>query len=176
MAKGIKLILILFLISLSSAKVTVSKHDKLEWMNMDELNVKKKSESKPVLIDLYTNWCYWCKVMDKKTYNNSKVVSYISEHFYPVKFDAESKEVIKWKNIDYNYNETYKVNDFTLYITNGQPGFPTTVIVPDEKSDPIAIAGFLEPKELEPILKYFGEGAYKKQDYSTFKSTFKTTW
>lgn len=176
MAKGTKLILIFFLVSLSSSKVKVSKHDKLDWINMSELNVSLKSESKPVLIDMYTNWCYWCKVMDKKTYTNSKVISYISQYFYPVKFDAESKEVIRWKNTDYNYNETYKVNDFTLYVTNGQPGFPTTVIVPDEKSDPIAISGFLEPRELEPILKYFGEGAYKKQDYKTFKSTFKTTW
>ena len=68
------------------------------------------------------------------------------------------------------------MSDFTLYVTNGQPGFPTTVIVPDEKSDPVAISGFMEPKELEPILKYFGEEAYKKQDYNSFKSTFKSTW
>ncbi len=176
MTKGTKLILIFFLISLSSSKVTPSTHDKLAWIDIDQLNVKMKSESKPILIDLYTNWCYWCKVMDKKTYTNSKVISYINEHFYPVKFDAESKEIIKWKNKDYSYNEIYKVSDFTLYVTNGQPGFPTTVIVPDEKSDPVAISGFMEPKELEPILKYFGEEAYKKQDYNSFKSTFKSTW
>ena len=176
MTKGTKLILMFFLISLSSFKVTPSTHDKLAWIDIDQLNVKMKSESKPILIDLYTNWCYWCKVMDKKTYTNSKVISYINEHFYPVKFDAESKEIIKWKNKDYSYNETYKVSDFTLYVTNGQPGFPTTVIVPDEKSDPVAISGFMEPKELEPILKYFGEEAYKKQDYNSFKSTFKSTW
>ncbi len=176
MAKGMKLILIFFLFSLTSAKGKPSMHDKLAWIDMNTLNVNMRSESKPVLIDLYTNWCYWCKVMDKKTYTNSKVISYISEHFYPVKFDAESKGNVQWKNIDYKYNEAYKVNDFTLYVTNGQLSFPTTVIVPDEKSDPIAIAGFLEPKELEPILKYFGEGTYKKQDYKTFRSTFKTTW
>src|SRR6185503_4150425 len=102
MATGTKLILIFFLISLSSFKVTPSTHDKLAWIDIDQLNVKMKSESKPILIDLYTNWCYWCKVMDKKTYTNSKVISYINEHFYPVKFDAESKEIIKWKNKDYS--------------------------------------------------------------------------
>ncbi len=60
-----------------------------------------------------------------------------------------------------------------LYITAGQLEFPTTIIFPDGNSEPIAVSGFLEPKEIEPILKYFGEGAYKTQSYNDFKSTFK---
>ncbi len=176
MVKEMKLILIIFLFSLCSAKVTPSTHDKLDWMNMNELTVKMKSESRPVLIDLYTNWCYWCKVMDKRTYNNSKVISYINDHFYPVKLNAESKEIVKWKDKEYNYNENYKVNDFTMYVTSGQPGFPTTVIFVDGHTEPVSIQGYLEPKEIEPILKYFGEGAYKTQNFEMFKSNFKTSW
>src|SRR5450631_2152994 len=161
MAKSIKLVLIACLFILCSAKVNNINRDKPDWMKMNELTEKIKSEPKPVIIDLYTNWCYWCKVMDKKTYTNSKVISYINDHFYPVKLDAETKDIIEWKNNSYNYNENYKVNDFTMYVTSGQPGFPTTVIFTDDHSDPISIQGFLEPKEMEPILKYFGDGAYK---------------
>ncbi len=176
MAKKMKFVLAACLIILCSAKVTSTVHDKLDWLKMDELTEKMKSNPKPVLIDLYTNWCYWCKVMDKKTYSNSKVISYISDHFYPVKFDAESKGIVQWKNKEYNYNDNYKINDFAMYVTSGQPGFPTTVIVPDEHTDPVAISGFMEPKELEPVLKYFGEGAYKTQNFIEFKSTFKSSW
>lgn len=176
MAKNVKFILVGFVFVLCSFKVTLTTHDKLPWMNMSELKQKMKSDPKPALIDLYTNWCYWCKVMDKKTYTNSKVISYINDHFYPVKLDAETKNIIDWKDKSYSYNENYKVNDFTMYVTSGQPGFPTTVIFTDDHSEPISIQGFLEPKEMEPILKYFGEGAYKTESFEVFKTTFKSSW
>ena len=176
MGKNVKLILLTFLVSLCSFKVTVTKHEKLEWMDMTQLKEKMKSEARPALIDVYTNWCYWCKVMDKKTYHNSKVVGYITDHFYPVKLDAETKENIEWKSKTFNYNDNYRINDFTMYVTSGQPSFPTTVILTDEQSDPISIPGFLEPKELEPILKYFGEGAYKTESFQIYKMNFKSTW
>ncbi len=171
-----KLGLIACLFILCSAKVTNTRHDKPDWMSIYELTDRIKSDPRPVLIDLYTNWCYWCKVMDKKTYNNSKVISYINDHFYPVKLDAETRESIQWNKKAYGFNDNYKVNDFTMYVTSGQPGFPTTVIFTDENSEPVSIQGFLAPKEIEPILKYFGEGAYKKQTYTEFKSGFKSTW
>ena len=171
-----KLLSVALFFILCSAKVTSTAYDKLNWTNMNEVNDKITSQPKPVIIDLYTNWCYWCKVMDKKTYNNSRVISYINDHFYAVKIDAESKEAIPWANKEYNFNDNYKVNDFAMYVTSGQPGFPTTVIFVDQKSEPVAIQGFLVPKEIEPILKYFGEGAYKTQNFMDYKKTFKTTW
>jgi thioredoxin-related protein len=176
MAKIMKLVLVAGLFILCAAKVNNTSHGKPGWMNMNELNEKIRSEPKPVIIDLYTNWCYWCKVMDKKTYTNAKVISYINDHFYAVKLDAETKDVVKWNYTDYHFNDNYKVNDFTMYATSGQPGFPTTVIFADEHSAPVSIAGFLTPGEMEPVLKYFGEGAYKKQNFTEFKSGFKSTW
>ncbi|MEO7394699.1 MAG: DUF255 domain-containing protein [Chitinophagaceae bacterium] len=171
-----KIILAACLIILSSAKVNPSHREKLDWINMSELSTQLETEPKPILIDLYTNWCYWCKVMDKKTYNNSKVIAYISDHFYAVKLDAESKDIVNWKKREYKYNTNYKINDFALYATSGELGFPATIIIPDIHSEPISVPGFLEPKEIEPILKYFGEGKYKTQNYTVFKSTFKSTW
>jgi len=176
MVKNTKFILLGLFVVLCSFKVTPTAHDKLAWMNMSELKQKMKSEPKPAIIDLYTNWCYWCNIMDKKTYNNPRVIAYINDHFYAVKLDAETKDTIHWKNNSYNYNDNYKINDFTMYVTSGQPGFPTTVILTDDHSDPISIQGFMEPREIEPILKYFGEGAYKTESFEVFKTTFKASW
>ncbi len=55
-------------------------------------------------MDVYTNWCGWCKVMDRKTYRINKLASYVNEHYYAVKFNAESKDSLVFNNKKYGYN------------------------------------------------------------------------
>lgn len=150
--------------------------DQINWLSVQEVATKEKVAPRPILIDLYTGWCYWCKVMDKKTYKNAKVIDYINQHFYAVKQDAESRKTVTWQNKQFSYNATRKVNDFSLYVTRGQLSFPTTVIFASPGSEPAAIPGYMKPGDIEPVLKYFGEGNYKNQDFQEFMKTFKSEW
>lgn len=159
-----------------SAKVKPTEKQKINWLTIEEVAVKMKSDPKPILMDIYTNWCYWCKVMDKKTYNNKEVISYINQHFYAVKLNAETKQPVLWDNTTYKYDEGNKVNDFALFATQGQLAFPNTVIFPQTEKIPAAIPGFMEPKEMEIILKYFGEGYYKTQNFNEYSANFKAKW
>jgi len=172
----LKPLLFFCLIIFCSATQKTKNDNKVNWLQLNDITSKIKEKDKPVLIDLYTNWCYWCKVMDKKTYSNKKVVDYINDHFYSSRVNAETPDAINWKGKTYLYNNTYHLNDFALFITFGRVSFPTTIIIADQKSAPIPIAGFLEPKELEKILKYFGDGAYKTMNFPEFEKTFKSSW
>jgi len=176
MEKKVAFALVACLFIFSFAKVKPSDKEKINWLTIEEVNAKMKEEPKPVIIDLYTNWCYWCKVMDKKTYTDSKVISYINSHFYAVKLNAETKDAVVWNNKNYLYNEGNKVNDFALYVTQGQLAFPNTVIFPEIQKPPAAIPGFMEPKEIEVILKYFGDGKYKSENFNEYSVNFKSTW
>lgn len=149
--------------------------DKTQWMSLQAAADSLEKEKRPVLIDLYTDWCGWCKVMDKKTYSNRQVGSYLKEKYYAVKINAESKEAITWNGKTYNFNRNYKANDFAVYLTNGQLSFPTTVIIP-VKGEPQAIPGYLTPTELEPIVKYFGEGIDTSKGFETWHQGFKAAW
>ncbi len=152
------------------------KTEKTKWMTLKEASDSLKKEKRPILVDLYTDWCGWCKVMDKKTYAHKQVSEYLGQKFYAVKIDAESKKAIEWNGKSYPFNAEYRTNEFALYLTQGQLSYPTTVIIPVDGTAPQAIPGYLEPKDFEMIVKYFGEGHYGKTSFDQFQKSFKPSW
>ena len=171
-----KLFLVAFLIFTVPQTKVEATGEKMEWQELSHVSQQLKTESKPVLIDLYTSWCYWCKVMDKKTYSDKNVIQYLKANFYSVKLNAETRETVKWNGKEFDYSFNYKCNEFALYATQGQLAFPTTVIIPEAGSDPVAIGGYLDPQEMESILKYFGSGSFKSESFQTYQANFKSTW
>ena len=149
--------------------------EKMKWLSVDEAAAGLQKEKRPVLIDLYTDWCGWCKVMDKKTYGNKDVAAYVQQKFYPVKFDAEGRKAITWAGKTFNFNASQKAHDFAIYLTNGQLSFPTTVFIP-VNGEPQAIPGYLSPSEFELLVKYFGEGKYGKVPFDEYQKSFKASW
>lgn len=148
----------------------------IQWLTLQQAEESNKKQQKPILIDLYTDWCGWCKVMDKQTYSDKQVVAYITDKFYPVKLNAEQKQAIVFGGKTYQFNDAARTHDFAIYLTQGQLAYPTTVILPGDGKLPQAIAGFLKPKELEPIAKYFGEGQFGKVPFEEFAKKLKKNW
>lgn len=150
--------------------------EKTQWISLQEAMDRCSREPRPILIDLYTTWCGWCKVMDKQTYSKSQVARYLGDKFYTVRIDAEGRNDIRWKGKTFSYNPAYKVHDFAVYLTGGQLAFPTTVILPADGSAPQAIPGYLEPAQFEVLVKYFGEGHFGRQSFAQFREQFKSSW
>jgi thioredoxin-related protein len=156
-----------------SSKPGTSKKDL--WQSWKEVNEKIATDEKPLLIDVYTNWCYYCKVMDATTYKNDSVYRYLKEHFYRFKFNAEGKDSILWQNKVFKYNNRYQCHDFAVYLTSGNIVYPTTVII-TPGAQPFYMHRQLKPEEIEMLLKYFGGGSYKRIPIEYFAKTFTSTW
>lgn len=168
--------LLLLPLLFSGASLPPSPPETKLWLSLDEAARLLKGEKRPVLIDLYTDWCGWCKVMDKKTYSNKNVIDYLGKKFYAVKFNAESKQGIQWNGKTYQFNDRSRTNEFAIYLSGGQLAYPTTVILPADGSAPQAIPGYLETAEFEKLVKYFGEGHYRKTAYEDYRRTFRGSW
>jgi thioredoxin-related protein len=148
----------------------------IQWLTLAEAEKMYKSDPRPILIDLYTDWCGWCKVMDKKTYTHSALIKYVNEKFYPVKLDAESRQEFSWNGKAYRFNDRYKTNDIALFLTGGQLSYPTTSFLVPGYEDPQPVPGYLQPADMQLLLTYFGEGHFGKKDFQQYQAAFKPTW
>lgn len=150
--------------------------EKIKWLSLSELQTAYAKQPRPIIIDVYTSWCGWCKVMDKETYSNAKVVTYINEHFYAVKYNAESRDSVVFGNRNYGFNPSYNANELAVYLLFGRMGYPTTVLLSSLDAQPAPLSGYLKPSELEAPVKYFGDGAYKNKNFPDYMKEFKGAW
>ena len=148
----------------------------IHWMSLDDVQVAMKKEPRKVWIDVYTDWCGWCKRMDKTTFSNPNVIRYMNEHFYAVKMDAEQKSDIRIMGKMYNANPAEAAHPFAKELLHGSLSYPTSVVMEENFQTPQPIPGYQDVKTIEMIMKFFGEGFYKKTPWAEFQAAFKPSW
>ncbi|MHA4737005.1 thioredoxin family protein [Dyadobacter sp. MSC1_007] len=144
----------------------------IQWLTIEEAFAKIQKEPRKVLIDVYTDWCGWCKVMDRETFKDKAVTEYINKKYYAVKLDAEQKEAITLgdKKFKYLAQGGRGINEIALALTNNQPSYPTTVFLDDKFNMIQPLPGYLKAKEFHQIITFFGEDYHKKQDFESYKA------
>ena len=152
--------------------------EKINWISFTDLQGLYAKNPKPILVDIYTDWCGWCKEMDRTTYKHEKLAAYINKNYYAVKFNAESRASVNFNNRIFKYNTGYRVNELAVYLMGGtqQLSFPTTVFLSGTDAQPAALPGYLRPKQMEGPMKFFGEKANEKETYVTFNKKLHTEW
>lgn len=162
-----------------SALVSFGQKKAIKWYTFEEVELLMKTQPKRVLVDIYTNWCTWCKKMDKDIYSHPEVIDYINTHYYPVKFNAEHAKPVTFNGVTYGViqRKGRSFNEMTTYLTNGQISYPTTVILEKGLEQPYGYVGYLELYQMESLLVYYAEH-YKgnKSDMTDFSRNYKFRW
>lgn len=137
------------------ATTDVASGDGLKWYGIDDLDALKKKGDKKVMIDMYTSWCGWCKVMDKKTFSDPGVIDYLNENFYVIKFNAEQKEPVTYNGKSYEWVSAGRkgVNTLAQEMMNGRLGYPTMVYLDKDHSKLKVSPGYKDPAKLMAELK-----------------------
>jgi len=148
----------------------------IHWMTLDQVQEAMKKEPKKVYMDIYTDWCSWCKVMEKKTFSNANVIRYMNQKFYAVRLNAEQKDSIRFLGKMYGFVPEYKANQLAVDILHGQMSYPTSVIFEENFLQPQPVPGYLDVSNMEMILKYLGENTYKTVPFPDYQQGFKATW
>ena len=150
----------------------------VHWIKFDEAYKLCKKNPRPIMVDVYTTWCGPCKMMSAQTFNHPDIAKYINANFYAVKFDAESKDSVKFDKyvfVSTDASNPKAPHQFAASILDNQLAYPSIVFLNNQIQRLDVLKGFMPPKNFEPVITYYGSGDYQKTKWEEYKKTFVST-
>lgn len=136
--------------------------EKIRWADLDDGLAEAKRTGRPLLVDVQTKWCGWCRKMDKTTYADPVVREFVSRKFIAVRIDAEDDE----RHVDYGGVEsTHRQFADSFRIT----GYPTTLFLAADGALVTQVPGFVQPELFLGVLRYIGDGHYRTKSWDAFQ-------
>ncbi len=164
---------------------TVQSQAQIKWMTMNEALAAQAQKPKKIFMDVYTDWCGPCKMLDKNTFSNKRLVRYVNKHYYAVKFNGEGTESITYKDFTYtnpNHQPERKGRNAQHFFADALRinAYPSLVFF-DENGELIqALPGYKSAQELEIFLKMVASDDYKnittEPAWAEYQAAFKSTF
>jgi thioredoxin-related protein len=171
---------LLVLLSMSSFRHDIKgEGESVKWMTFEQAVEQSKTEKRKIFIDVYTDWCGWCKVMDKNTFSDPAVAKLLNEKFYAVKLNAEQREDIRYNGTTFKFIENGRsgYHQLAAALLNNQLSFPTVVFLDEEFAILQPLPGYRKAPEFHQIAQFYGEGHYKTEKWEDFqKNSYKSPY
>ncbi len=119
----------------------------IKWLNIEEAQALSKDEPRKIFIDVYTDWCGWCKKMDKTTFADKQVAEYVNANFYAVKLKADSDSKVTFHGKEYAQSELARAFRVS--------GYPTIIFFDETFSRFQPVSGFRQADEFKKMLMQF---------------------
>jgi len=172
---NIRLFLLFFsTIWVSSATQSLFGQNKIKWVTWEEAIEKSKKDKKKLFVDIYTDWCGWCKKMDQTTFGDDDIAKYINKNYHAIKFDAEMTSTVILKGDLYSYVKSGQrgYHELAAKLLQGRMSFPSTVILDEDLNLIQAIPGYQSIETMEQIITYFGSNSHKTIPWARFTQTY----
>jgi len=145
----------LFLLSLflfSGSRLDSTPDGAISWMSISDALSAAPTQNKKIILDVYTDWCGWCKRMDRDVYANSEVVRYLDGHFVASKMNPEKQGSVNYSGTEYSLAEFGQAL--------GIRGYPATAFFNEKGEVLTVVSGYIKAPEFLKILTYFGDNHY----------------
>ena len=140
------LTLILFILSGSSCSFASSKG--IKWYTYKQGIELSKIEGVKIFLYFYADWCTYCKKMEKETFNDDSVVSYLNDNFIPIKVNSD--------------------RDIKTALDFGVKGLPSSWFIEENGERISNLPGFIAADILLNVLKYINTDSYKEMPFREF--------
>lgn len=147
---------------------------KVKWYTIEQAMELQKKEPRKIMIDVYTDWCGWCKKMDAETFNHPVIAEYLNAHFYPVKFNAESTEPITFggKTFVNEKQGNRSSHQFAIALLQGNMSYPSIAYLNEKMQLLTAVPGYFSAKDFEPLINFVVEDKYASVSLDDYKKSF----
>jgi thioredoxin-related protein len=154
--------------------ITVKESQEIHWLTWAQATEKMAVEPRKVYVDVYTDWCGWCKVMDKKTFSDARVAKFMNDNFYCIKFNAEKDDNIAFQSKVYSIENG--VNTLASKLMNGKLSYPTSIVMMENFLSPSPIPGYLDLENFDVIMHYIQSNSNTKMPFEQYKAEYQYVW
>ncbi|MCE7935314.1 MAG: thioredoxin family protein [Chlorobi bacterium CHB2] len=149
--------------TLLTAGLLLAANGQVQWTTASEAFAQAKSSKKKIVLDVYTDWCGWCKRMDKSTYGDAGVAAYLGEKYVAAKMNPEKEGTVEYQGKNYTQAE------FAQAL--GISGYPATAFFDEDGELLTVIPGFVQPADFQKVLTYFAENIHKSKTWEEYAKT-----
>jgi thioredoxin-related protein len=145
----------------------------VKWMSWKEMLVAQKTEKRKVIIDVYTDWCGWCKHMDKTTFKDVSVAASINKNLYAVKLDAESKEEYEFNGHTFKYVQQGRkgINELAYSLLDGKLSYPSIVYLNEEFARITISPGYKDNRAMLKEVTYITDEIYNSKTWEEYSNS-----
>jgi thioredoxin-related protein len=146
----------------------------IRWMSLEEAEIQNAKYPKPFMIDVYTDWCGWCKTMMKTTFSNPDLAGYINLNFYPVRFNAETQDTVVFRGQKFwnPSTENRSTHQLAIKLLNGKLTYPTIVYFNNNYQFNLIVPGYFNERDIQPFLVYAVEYVFNTTTIQDFRDAY----
>ncbi len=174
--KALRFFALLLPLLLFTSSHPVEEVVEVNWLTWEEAIEKAQNDPNPkkLFVDVYTDWCGWCKVMDQKTFSHPTIAKYMQEKFYMIKLNAEQREDIVFNGQTFKYIPQGRrgYHELAAGLLQGKMSYPTVVFLNEDLQLLSPVPGYHPPESFLPIATYFGDEHYLTEKWDAFQKTF----
>ena len=153
---------------------TFSTDPVVNWLSFEKAVELSETEHKKMIIDVYTDWCGWCKRMDATTFSDQAVAEMLQANFYPVKFNAEQRAPITFNNYTFKFipRGAKGYHELASTLLSGKLSYPSVVFLNERFEIIQVLPGYRKADEFLKIITFIGEDHYLSTTWEDFSSSY----
>lgn len=156
---------------------------RISWMSFEDAllyNAQRAGQGlmpRKVFVDVYTDWCGWCKRLDANTFSHPEIVRYMDSMFIAVKLNAERTDTVSINGqlfVNRNLASGKRgTHDLAITLLQGKMSYPTCTFLDEQGRQITVVPGYMGPDKFEVLLHFIAEDAYKTQSWEQYEQAFR---